>query len=566
MSGLSLKAQEQQKVDSDIKAKADIFYLDAVNQRLLGNHAEAFELYRHVLSLDKNHVGANYDLSSYYHAIGKDGLSGESLKVASDSDPNNYWVKMALVQLYASEKQTDKAIKALEEMAQVYPENSNIIIMLEEMYSSTNNYDKVVEMLDRLETLEGKTEQISREKYRIYKQKGDDAKALAELESLSEEYPNDMRYKVLVGDMFMGNHQFDEAYKVYSKLYAEDPNHISVQLALAGYYETVHNDTLYQEMLGRIVTNDALSNDMRLTVMQDIATRNLFGSQQNDTARVMNLFDRILKQPQENTQLAELCARYMISSDMPKERIKPVLYQMLDIDPETDIARNQLLIYAIQEDNDDDVQRLCKTAVDYSTDQPIYYYYLGVVMLKNSKYKEAIDATEKGLAKTDAQSNVDMVVNMYNILGDSYHRLGDNTRAYECYDSCLLYKPNDVLVLNNYAYYLAVEKKRLDKAEEMASKAIEIEKDNPTYIDTYAWVLFQQRRYQESKVQIDRVLQLLDGDYSSGNSTLLEHAGDIYSKCGDKAKAMEYWKIAKELGSKSSTIDRKISKKRYVEF
>ena len=103
--------------------------------------------------------------------------------------------------------------------------------------------------------------------------------------------------------------------------------------------------------------------------------------------------------------------------------------------------------------------------------------------VEKDRYKEAIDATEKGLAKTDARSNVDMVVNMYNILGDSYHKLGNNQRAYECYDSCLLYKPNDVLVLNNYAYYLAVEKKKLDKAEEMASKAIEIEKDNPTYID-----------------------------------------------------------------------------------
>ena len=241
----SLKAQEQHSEESDIKAKADIFYLDAVNQRLLGNHAEAFELYRHVLALDSQHVGANYDLSSYYHAIGKDELSGESLQMASDSDPNNYWVKMALVQLYASEKKTDQAIKALEEMALVYPENSNIIMMLEEMYSSTNNYDKVVEMLDRLETLEGKTEQISREKYRIYKQKGDDAKALAELESLSEEYPNDMRYKVLVGDMYMGNHQFDEAYKVYSKLYDEDPNHISVQLALVGYYEATGLQPLF---------------------------------------------------------------------------------------------------------------------------------------------------------------------------------------------------------------------------------------------------------------------------------------------------------------------------------
>jgi tetratricopeptide (TPR) repeat protein len=110
-----------------------------------------------------------------------------------------------------------------------------------------------------------------------------------------------------------------------------------------------------------------------------------------------------------------------------------------------------------------------------------------------------------------------------------------------------------------------LEKRELEKAERMASKAIELEKDNATYIDTYAWVLFQQQKYAEAKVYIDQVLNIVGKEPDKDDATLIEHAGDIYSQCGFKDKALEYWKQAQGLGVKSKTLERKIKKKKYIE-
>ena len=565
--GWALRMTAQSTTDSGslaLREKADAFYYDAVKERLAGNHAEAYQLYVHTLELCPDHVGANYDISSYYHIAGDDSLAMNSLQRATQADANNYWARQALVQLYMSEDKTSEAIRELEQLAKAYPQNSQLLFMLEELYLKTENYAKSVETLDRIELLEGKNQELSTEKFRIYTLMKDDQKAFEEMRELAEEYPNDVKYQVLIGDLYLDEEKYDEAMAVYSKIQEVEPYNINLLMSLAKYYEKTDQQELYMENLMKIVTNEALPDDTRLRVMQGIAAQNLFG-QVNDTLKVMSLFDKIMELPQENTDIEELYARYLISSEVSKEKIKPVLYKMLDTDPEADIARNQLLSYAIEEDNDDDVMRLCKTAVDYSSKNPLYYYYLGVCYLRHSKYEESIEANRKGLERLEDDSNLDMIVNMYGILGDCYHRTGRNQQAYECYDSCLLYHPDDALILNNYAYYLSLENKNLDKAEQMSSKAIELKKDDPNYIDTYAWILFMQRRYEEAKTYIDKAVELTGKELKKSDSVLIEHAGDIYFKCGLKAEAQKYWEQAGKLGGGSKLLQKKIKKRKYIE-
>lgn len=560
-----MSAQTGKTLSDEVRQKADIFYYDAVRARLSGKHPEAYQLYTHVLDIDPEHVGANYDLSSYYHLQGNDSLARHSLQSASEADPDNYWVKQALVQLLVSQDKTEEAVTALEEMGASYPDNSEILFMLEEMYQKTGNYQKVIETLDRIELLEGKNEEISTEKYRTYIRMQDEEKAFSAMRQLADEYPNDMRYKVLIGDLYMDAGNYDQAIEEYRKLQKEDPTNVNLLLSLARYYETTHQDSLYQENLMNIVTSESLPEESRLRIMQGLAAQNLFQSAVNDTTKMMALFDQILQKSQENNAMSELYARYLISSNADKARIKPVLHQMLETDPEADIARNQLLGYAIEADDDDEVARLCNTAVEYGSKNPVYYYYLGVVNVRKNRFNNAIESIRKGLGKLEEDSSIDMIVNMYAILGDCYHKTGRNTQAFECYDSCLLYKPNEALVLNNYAYYLSLEKRNLDKAEQMSAKAIELVKKNPTYIDTYAWVLFQQGKYAEAKVYIDEVLTLVGDSLTKDDATLLEHTGDIYFKCGYKQKALDYWNRARQLGGGSALLERKIKKKKYIE-
>jgi Tfp pilus assembly protein PilF len=120
-------------------------------------------------------------------------------------------------------------------------------------------------------------------------------------------------------------------------------------------------------------------------------------------------------------------------------------------------------------------------------------------------------------------------------------------------------------VLNNYSYFLSLTRKDLDKAEKMSSITVKAEPSNPTYLDTYGWVLFEQGAYTMAKIYIENAIKYSEEGKGEISGEVLEHYGDVLYKTGDKENALEYWEKAKEKGgSKSKTLDKKIETKTYV--
>jgi Tfp pilus assembly protein PilF len=74
----------------------------------------------------------------------------------------------------------------------------------------------------------------------------------------------------------------------------------------------------------------------------------------------------------------------------------------------------------------------------------------------------------------------------------------------------LKYNPDNIPVLNNYAYYLSLEQTDLDKAEEMSYRTIKAEPNNATYLDTYAWILFQLGQYNDALFYIRQAIDNID--------------------------------------------------------
>ena len=181
----------------------------------------------------------------------------------------------------------------------------------------------------------------------------------------------------------------------------------------------------------------------------------------------------------------------------------------------------------------------------------IAYFWLG----DNDK---ALDEITKGLrnAATDADRAM-----LYSLRGDFYHTLGQTEQMYAAYDSTLIYDPDNIGVLNNYAYFMSLEDRDLKKALGMSARTLEMDPLNATYLDTYAWILFRMKRYQEALGYMEKALRYLDAD----NPEIYEHYGDVLYMCGEKEKAIENWHKAMQFNSNSSTLDQKIREGKYVE-
>jgi tetratricopeptide (TPR) repeat protein len=183
---------------------------------------------------------------------------------------------------------------------------------------------------------------------------------------------------------------------------------------------------------------------------------------------------------------------------------------------------------------------LCNDARQYNPDEMAFYYYQGMAHYRKNEFDESLHTFQQGISVINEQSNPEIVSDFYAVMGDLLHRKGDVKAAFAAYDSCLQWKDDNLGCLNNYAYFLSVVGENLDKAEQMSFRTIKAEPKNPTYLDTYAWILFKQKRFAEAKIYIDQTLQC-DTDTSA---VMLEHAGDIYYNAGDKEKALELWREA----------------------
>lgn len=511
--------------------KFSYLFQEAVRQKILNKYDAAIDLFDYCRQLDPQSGAVLYELADLYRYVKNDSLAIAALEKACLLYPDNYWYKNHLVSLYLENKRDEEALANVEEMSRQFPEKGEVLLMLLHLYEKKNDYAHMVEVLDRMEVKEGKSEQFSMDKFRLFLKMNNEERAFEEMKQLADEYPNDLRYQVVIGDLHLDAGRQEEALALYKEVEAKEPLNVSLLLSMTNYYNANDDKALYHDYLTKLLTHKDVDADTRARTLAVLVRENL--TNQEDSTQLLDLFDKVLAEPQEQTDILELRVRYMVTKNMSPRQVTPWLMKILAIDPESDMARQQLLSYAVENDDTIGIVDICKPAIEYGTTNPVYYYYLGVGYFQMKKMEKAVEAFRGGLEHAnntpDGQAQR-MKVNSYALMGDAYHYLGRDEDAFQAYDSCLVYKHNEPTVLNNYAYYLALKKKNLGRAEEMSRLANELDPDNATFLDTHAWVLYLLKRYDEAKQYMDRAVELMEKEDEEMSKDVLEHIKQINKK------------------------------------
>ena len=552
--------------DTERSRRYDYFFLEAICQQEKGCHDAAFDLLTHCVEIDSTRSEAYYYLARYYDFLkNKDKALAYSEK-AAQLEPDNVTYLETLANTYIGRRQYDKAIDAMEHIYSKNSEREDVLSLLVQLYEQQQDYEGAIRTLTRLETMEGKSERLSMAKSELYTRKGDKKAAINEMKQLADQYPNDQNYRCLYGTTLYLNGQQKKAVAIYNDILKIEPDNRSAQMALLSHYNEIGDSVQARQWLDRMLMNkNATTQDRVLLLRQVIGESERNGG---DSTQVLRLFHRVLNLPQADADLAIFCATYMNLKKMPNDSISPILERALALEPANAAARLQLVSYAWQAEDRDRVIALCQDARQYNPDEMAFYYYQGIAYFQKDQLDQALNAFQNGIGVITAQSDPAIVSDFYAVMGDILHQKGQAREASVAYDSCLVWKEDNIGCLNNYAYYLSELGEQLDKAEQMSYRAIKAEPKNSTYLDTYAWILFMQKRYSEAKIYIDQTLQY-DTDTSA---VLLEHAGDIYYQAGDAAQALEYWRQALEQAEKDDDtkndrrpiLIRKIKLKKYL--
>jgi tetratricopeptide repeat protein len=552
--GLQAKAQANGE-----SIRYNYFFLEAIRQQEMGNFAAAFDLLRHARDINPNAPEVYYEIAGYYIDMQNGKAARYYFEKAAELAPDNPAYLEKLGQFYISQANYEQALTTYERLYANNKTREDVLQILYQLYGSQNNYKKMIEVIERMEMLLGSSEQLSLTKMQIFEQMGDKRKAQAELMRLVQKNPLDLNYRIMLGNWFFQNNKKKEAFKEYQTVLKEDPSNAAAQLSLLDYYRDAKNEKVVEELTQKLLESKKTEKETKMVLLRQVIIDNQ-QSDAKDSLEVIKLFDRVLSYPQEDADIVMMKAAYLTLKNAPEDSVNKVYEQAIAIEPDNSRARIALIQNIWKEEQYDKVISISRPAQEYNPEEMVFYYFEGFAQYMKKENDAALQTFKKGAAQIKPDSDPNIVSDFYAIMGDILHEKGLDKEAFEAYDSCLHWRPENLAALNNYAYYLSLSKNDLKKAEEMSYKTIKKEPANPTFLDTYAWILFLQERYEEANIYIDQAIK----NDTTPSGVLFEHAGDIYYHVGKTAEALASWQQALKLGDKSATLKKKIELQKYI--
>ena len=537
--------------------KFDYFYYEAANLKNAGKYDAAYDLFSYCLSLDTASSPVLYELAMFQLQRNRPEKAVEMLKSAVAHSNDNFTYRMTLAGLYRNLGMYGEASDSYEELVKRYPDKSELNYYLADALTQEGEIGAAIDAYNVLESTMGMNETLSLQKFKLYQTLKQPDKAFEEIEKLANKYPMNARYRLLMGDLHLENEETEKALACYQKAHEIDPDDPRYIVSMANYYDQTGDKEAAEQEIRDALVNEKLDVETKVGILSRYVQR--LQQTQQGIENANSLFQTLLDQHPEDTEL-KLMYGSLLMAQQKEEEAKFQFQLVTEMEPSNEGAWQQLLNISLKGEDIPEVIRICTRCKELFPEAPEYYFYLGIGYYMQEKYQESLDTYYAGL-KIIPEGNGVVKSNFYGQIGDLYYQMEKMDEAYKAYDEALKYNENNAPVLNNYSYFLTLDKKDLKKAERMAAQCIKLEPDNATYLDTYAWVFFVQGNYTLAKIYIENALS----KDKTNSAELVDHYGDILYMSGEKDKALEQWKKAKEMGKDTDVLKQKIAKGIYME-
>lgn len=540
---------------TESKRQNNSMFINAMNQKVLGNYEEAILLFEQTIKKYPDDHASMYELAEIYGLQKEYPLAIKYALQAIDLHHDNVWYHVLLAQLYESNNEIGKAIAVLENLCKTNNNKPEHLEHLAALYVANEDYDKAIVIYNMLEEQMGVTEELSLRKYQLYKTLGKVKKGFEELENLIASYPSETRYYSILAEAYLENGMRKNALLMYQKVLKINPDDPYVHIALADYYRLEGDMERAMEELKKGFSNTSLDLNEKLQIFGVFIQM----SQQNPVINkyIPEISEILVKRHPEDPRAWSIYADVMLMSEKWVEAQK-ALMKVVENDESKYVIWEQLLYVDYNLNDFQNLEKHSTSAMRLFPIQSTPYLMNGLANFQLKNIGKAVQVLERG--KDYIYDNNKLLEDFYNLLGDGYHQLGNTEKSYEYYEKTLAINPANSMVLNNYAYYLSLEGKDLEKAEKMSYESLRLDPNNGSNMDTYGWILYKMKRFQDAKLWIEKAME------NDPSATVYEHYGDVMYQLGNVKEAVNYWKKAQsEEGEKGTFLERKIADQKLYE-
>ncbi len=518
------------------------------------NLTEALRYFTACKKIDPNSIPLKYELAKTYKALGANELAIQNAKACAEGDPKNEWYQLLLIDCYASMKQYNQSIKLREQLVKNFPGKTEFKEDLAIEYSIIGDYDKAYKIYDELERTYGINEQITLNKIKLLKGQKKYKECEDELIKLSNSNKTEPRYYAYLADFYIEQNKLDLAKSMYDKILQIDPNNPSINLALHDYYSAQGKDVEAFDCLKKAFLNPDLEIEYKLDAAKYYLARAEKQPESNYFSRGLELCEILVKVHPKDGRGNEVYADFLLLDSKTREAAKQ--YYLAAVSETIDYRVWSQLLFADSELKlYDSLEHHSAKAMELFPSQAIPYFFNGVANIQLKNHKKAAQSLKDGLEFVS--DNKALMMDFYTNLGDAYFYSKDYARSDKAFDDALKIDSDNTYVLNNYAYYLSLRNESLEKAEKLSRKANELTHDNRNYMDTYGWILYQQKKYKEAEEWLSKAAKM-----GPPKADILEHYGDVLYRLNKIDEAVTQWNLSKQAGGNSEALLNKLKSKK----
>jgi tetratricopeptide (TPR) repeat protein len=564
--------------------RLDAIFIDATNEFLNENYNEAIKDYEKVKDGYPTDGAVYHQIAKCYGGLSSTQKAIQYEEIAVELDTKNKFYYLYLADLY-------QEIKAWNEMATCYEAMLKNTTGSEEFYydlghlyayffqlskrqylytksDPDNNYltqkipkkerkrmDELVEnslvAYDTYDEFFGINDELIKDKQEILLDAGRLDQAVTEGDRLVEKYPGNTRYILENASLYSGVGQYQNAID-YLLLKQKHDSNYRITLALVQSYEKLDQTEKVNSMISSLISNKDVPFEEKMEILVELIKTS---SQKESMDYILEFSQDLVKIYPDNNETKFLLADvYFFMGSMDSSREQYLL--ALQESPDNRYAWQQVLGIDLKNNDYQALKKDALLATATHTEESMFHYWLATAYAHDYEYKKAITSLLK--ANEWTQKN-ELQIRIQAELGENYYRLHEYEKSDIAYDQALLYSPNNAFVLNNYSYYLSLRKVHLNKAKSMSKRLIMLYPNEPAYLDTYGWVLYQMKQYKEASLYIGKAASKTE------SVAIFEHYGDVLFRLKKEDEALVWWKKAKSAGSKSLLLDRKIEDKQLYE-
>ena len=552
-----IPSADQTRVISDKdKRDSELLFIEAEKYFIIEDFNRSLALFKESLNKNPKNAATHFKIAEIL--VAQDELNealGNSLKALQLVDDNKYYYLLA-ANIYSRLSNLDQAISTYEKMLSKVPGSDEYIFEIAAIHEYNKDWAKAIETYDRAEKKFGISEQISLSKQKLYLRSNDLEGALSETKKLVDNFPGEPRYLIGVAEILISNDKGSEAIPYLEKVLKEFPDYTQAYLVLAELQKKEGDEDAYFANLKKAFASSQVPLPNKLQIL----IKDFFQKLQSDeeAQKIAQELLALLESAHPNeANVYAVFGDYYFTLQENQEAVTKYK-KAIDLDNSNFGVWQNIAELETRLGNFDNVVNYTDEALELFPNQAVLYYFNGIAHYTLKNYEEARFALNEGQKLSSQNEQLQSL--FWASLGDTYNSLKDNDKSDEAYDEALKIDSNNDHVLNNYSYFLSLRGENLDKALRMSAKLVKSFPDNPTYLDTHAWVLYQLGKYEES---LKYLKQALDNGTDSG--TVIEHYGDVLFKLGEIDEAVEQWKKAKGMDTSSDLIDKKIADRKLYE-